>query len=673
MGDLGETLWSFFVLTVTLILIIALGAALFFLGTAVIFGAIPVGGLYYWYYREHWSSEALEKKERIRTYELYISVKKKAAVIDVADFLASNLNYYEDTSPNNKIRFSIASRLVAFERLDDFPPEPPELCNTIEGGRYRDLLNRVTPHDYQLRLEHICQLANMCEPVPSQQRVTDIMYKAVATLDDGKPLLPRLAAQINQNYKVTKNTKPQEYKGDDYLFVYLHDTPLLLIENMVRDDTIDIPDDIRNQHHMIIAGTGHGKTQCLQQMLVKDFEDDDACVIVIDSQGGMLEKLLHIVSWDRVAYLDGGNIYHPLALSAFSIGSTTKPEDEPKVRTAVALYEHMFAVRETALTANQSTMYRFLSRFLMVIPKANFDTALAILNDGYEQYAAYADQLDETSRTFVTTHLCDPRLKYANQAYRLTRQEVSRRLFTLMESRTLKGMFNAPTSKVNIPDLIRKDKIILINTAQSVLGDEGAQLFGKYCFAQIAMEVLARPETRKRIYLYLDEAHEYLSDSPIIRRLYEQGRKRGLCMVTANQSLEQLEKANIDRMLFSLTSIKFAGGVSSQDAAKLAKEMDLEADFIRSMPPLTFAAWVKHHDTGLYKVQYGTVEDQIDEYSTDNEVSALKQMMIREFHYNPHKETEQDTPPPDEPDQVEDSTSDPTRAEIDPDAPQPLD
>mmetsp|Transcript_29195 Transcript_29195/g.56439 ORF Transcript_29195/g.56439 Transcript_29195/m.56439 type:complete len:741 (+) Transcript_29195:357-2579(+) len=401
-----------------------------------------------------------------------------------------------------------------------------------------------------------------------------------------------------------------------------------------------VPHDLRTRHHSIIGGTGHGKTQCLQQMILRDFEEDNACVIVIDSQGSMLEKLLHVVPGDRVMYLDGGNIRQPLALSAFSIGSTSKPEDEPKVRTAVALYEHMFAARDTALTTTQSTLYRFLSRFLMVIPNANFDTALSILQEGYERYAAYVDQLDTTSQKFVTSELCDPKDKQASNSYRTTRQEVARRLFTLMESRTLKGMFNAPESKVDIPAAIRNQKIILINTAQSVLGDEGAQLFGKYCFAQIAMEILTRPETKNRVYLYLDEAQEYLSDSLIIRRLYEQGRKRGLCVVTACQELDQLERAGIDKLINSLTSIKFAGGVSASDAAKLAKEMDTDAEKIRSVPELTFAAWFKHHGTGTYKVTPGLLEAQID--TNGNDVETLKRVMLDQYHYNPEAEVKEE-------------------------------
>ncbi|WP_299372766.1 type IV secretion system DNA-binding domain-containing protein [uncultured Tateyamaria sp.] len=602
--------------------------------------AVPFAIGYAIYWHQVKSPTARERQQKERTWALYRAAKHKFTEIDISTFIGDRVGFPTEEDPNVDIQFTIASRLVGFEDLDNYPPEPPELCDTIEGGRYRDFLNQVSPDDYERRLAHICRVVQLCAEPPATENVANVIYTAVETLEDGRPILPNTSKRLDDNFYAQKEVPPREYKGEDIVDAYLRGTPLALMAEMTHDDSIEIPQDLRTRHHSIIGGTGHGKTQCLQQMILQDIEEDDACVIVNDSQGSMLEKLLHVVSWDRTMYLDGGNIRQPLALSAFSIGSTNKPEDEPKVRTAVALYEHMFAARDTALTTTQSTLYRFLSRFLMVIPNANFDTALSILQDGYEPYAEYVDQLDTTSQKFIMNELCDPKDKRASNSYRTTRQEVARRLFTLMESRTLKGMFNAPESKVDISGAIRDEKIILINTAQAVLGDEGAQLFGKYCFAQIAMEVLSRPETKDRVYLYLDEAQEYLSDTPIIRRLYEQGRKRGLCMITACQELDQLERAGIDKLINSLTSIKFAGGVSASDATKLAKEMDTDADTIRTVPELTFAAWLKHHGTGTYRVTPGLLEAQMD--NDEDYVDVLKAMMLTEHHYDPDGEAEAD-------------------------------
>jgi len=635
MDDTTEIVVGSIALVLAIVAFVVLGAV-----TAVV--AVPVAIGYGIYWHQARSPAAQERQQKQLTWALYESTRRKFTSIDVPTYIGKRVGFPSGEDHNVDLQITIAAQLVALERLDDYPPEPPELCDTIEGGRYRDFLNRISPEDYEARIAHICRLAQLCAAPHTLFNLGQVILSACATFPDGRLILPTTSKRLDENYFAQKEVPLHLYKGNDIFGAYLNGTPLKLMAEMEHaEDSIEIPDALRNRHHSIIAGTGHGKTQCLQQMILGDIEDDDACVIVIDSQGSMIEKLLHVTPIERVMYLDGGNIRQPLALSAFSIGSTHRPEDEAKVRTAVALYEHMFAARETALTTTQQTLYRFLSRFLMVIPNANFDTALSILQEGYEPYAEHVAKLDTTSQKFVTHELCDPKDKRASTSYRTTRQEVARRLYALLESRALKGMFNAPSGKVNIPEAIRGKKIILINTAQAVLGDEGAQLFGKYCFAQIAMEVLARPETSDRVYLYLDEAQEYLSDSPIIRRLYEQGRKRGLCMITACQELDQLERAGIDKMINSLTSIKFAGGVSVSDASKLAREMDTDVETIRSVPELSFAAWLKHHGTGIYHVTPGLLEDQID--PDDPSAAAIKTEMLKTFHYKPTWDTEEDT------------------------------
>ncbi|WP_424972637.1 hypothetical protein [Dinoroseobacter sp. S76] len=159
-------------------------------------------------------------------------------------------------------------------------------------------------------------------------------------------------------------------------------------------------------------------------------------------------------------------------------------------------------------------------------------------------------------------------------------------------------------------------------------------------------------------------------------------------MVTACQELDQLERAGIDRMMHSLTSIKFAGGVSAQDATKLAREMDTDGETIRGVPPLTFAAWVKHEGAGTYKVTPGQLEARIAAEPED--IETLKEMCLSAYHYDPTEKTDAPSKPESEEpdfetywDDEEESTQadkeDPPKhaskpkKDIDPDGPQNLD
>ena len=57
-----------------------------------------------------------------------------------------------------------------------------------------------------------------------------------------------------------------------------------------------IPHEARFEHTHICAGTGHGKTQLLQKMILEDMQelkDGRGSVVVIDSQGDLINKLMH--------------------------------------------------------------------------------------------------------------------------------------------------------------------------------------------------------------------------------------------------------------------------------------------------------------------------------------------------------------------------------------------
>jgi len=224
---------------------------------------------------------------------------------------------------------------------------------------------------------------------------------------------------------------------------------------------IGIPDELRVRHHMIIANSGQGKTQCIQELLLHDLETDYP-IVVIDSQGEILEKLMHVVEEDHLVYLDGNE---PLAISPFNIGGT---RDRARVTMALELFVNMFAALDDALTAKQATMFRSLSRLLMEIPHANFNVALDILNNGTEQYNVYVSRLSLGLQTYFRETFNNRKVSGER------RSQVADRLYTVLDNPTIYEMFNAPVGKVDLGKAIRDRKVILINTAADTLGPMGA-------------------------------------------------------------------------------------------------------------------------------------------------------------------------------------------------------
>jgi hypothetical protein len=156
----------------------------------------------------------------------------------------------------------------------------------------------------------------------------------------------------------------------------------------------------------------------------------------------------------------------------------------------------------------------------------------------------------------------------------------------LSKSRVLERMFSHTENRLNLFRAMNKGSVILINTAKDLLQQEGCSLFGKFCIALLAQATQERSaiaETRRLpTIVYIDEAHDYFEEGAGLNLLFNTARKFQVGLVISHQNLRQFP-AGLAATVMSSTSIKFAGGVSYDDARTLAKEMHCEPEFLQSM------------------------------------------------------------------------------------------
>jgi hypothetical protein len=106
---------------------------------------------------------------------------------------------------------------------------------------------------------------------------------------------------------------------------YLAGTPFIQFFNTPL--SFSLPVKVRFEHMLVVAGSGHGKTQALQALMLPDLKRvraGNASLIVIDSQGDMLKNLLRLVCVaeiaDRVVLIEPHDIDYPPALNLFDFG-----------------------------------------------------------------------------------------------------------------------------------------------------------------------------------------------------------------------------------------------------------------------------------------------------------------------------------------------------------------
>ncbi|MGP1354552.1 MAG: type IV secretory system conjugative DNA transfer family protein [Parasphingopyxis sp.] len=349
---------------------------------------------------------------------------------------------------------------------------------------------------------------------------------------------------------------------------------------------IPIPQDVRFEHMHIIGGTGHGKTQLLQYLIQDDLRralKRKQSVVVMDPDGTLLNNLSRLEPFgdgrlgQRAIFIDPTDSECPVGLNLFDISQVEGADrraQETIENNTIELFEYFFdALLGSELTSRQATLFRYLGLLLMQIPGGNIHTLRELMEDG-ERYRPYMVQMTGTARTFFETRFFDKSLN-------TTKQQILARLWGVLSNRALDRVFSATMNTVKLDEAMLSGKIIFINTSKEYLGEEGSHIFARMMVALLGQGLMRRaaiaPIARTDTFIYLDEA-EGVIDQTLIRLLAQVRKYRGAITI-AHQHLDQLSASGKSGVLAN-TSIKLAGGVSAQDASKLASEFRVDSQFI---------------------------------------------------------------------------------------------
>jgi hypothetical protein len=367
-----------------------------------------------------------------------------------------------------------------------------------------------------------------------------------------------------------------------------------------------------------MGGTGHGKTQLMQFLINHDLQRaqaDGRSIVVMDSQGDLIRTISRLNAFsptadkslsERFVLIDPNDIEHPVCLNMFDFNrdrlSGYAPVDREKILNAtVELYEYFFgALLGADLTQRQGLIFRYLARLMMEIPDATIHTLRELMEDS-EKFRPYMQRLQGTARSFFKTRFFD-------RQFNETKKQILTRLWGVLSNSSLERMFSHTKNKIDIFELLNQGKIIFINTAKDLLGQEGTAIFGRFFISLISQAVVQRSalasHERNPTFIYIDEAQDYFDDN--ISNLLNQARKYRVGMIFAHQNLDQLG-AGLRSSVLSSTSIKFAGGLSAKDARVLDTEFRCDADFLlaqrKQRDHTEFACYVKNYTTQALSIQ----------------------------------------------------------------------
>lgn len=534
-------------------------------------------------------------------------------------------------------------------------PQPPQNLSMEQDAYYRNHLRRLIGNlqDY----EHLTErwgyfvtilIGHALEHAPNQEKradadiplseaplhsfLRDSIYDELVSLTSNDevaqtglfvPIRERMLRNIIQangydfeDYLERKSQPRLKIPPDPAVF---QGTPLETLFNAQL--SVHLPRKTRYEHHWIVGGTGHGKTQCIQSLILHDLSQviqNNATVVVIDSQGDLINKVARLDLFapggslhGKLTLIEPKDIEWPVALNLFDVNMariSAYPAlmREQTINGIIELYDFVFgSLLEAEMTSKQSTLFRYITRLMISIPDANIQTLRQLMEtDGYVRFKDHIAKLTGTARAFFET-------EFQGREFEQTKKQVLRRLWGILENQTFERMFSHPRNKLDIFTEMNEGRVILISTSKDLLKESGTKIFGRFFIAMIVQAAIERasiPEDERRpTFIYVDECQDYVDQN--VALILEQARKYKVGMILAHQYLGQLD-AKLQQAFASNTSIKFAGGVSAKDARQLAPDLRTTPDVIEGVPVGTFAAYAKGSTPGAvpYKVPFGALE-----------------------------------------------------------------
>ncbi len=453
----------------------------------------------------------------------------------------------------------------------------------------------------------------------------------------------------------------------DLLYTYLGGTPLPALFD--QEVAFTLPTKTRFEHHHIIAGSGHGKTQTLQYLITEDLkavERGERSVVVIDSQGDLINTISNLAVFaecgslhDRVVIVDPSDVEWPVSLNLFDVGQDRlegyAPLDRERLTNSILeLYDFVLgSLLDASMTQKQNVIFRYVTRLMLHIPNATIHTLRELMEEGSEEkFSPYFEYLTGSAKHFFTT-------EFHSKEFAATRRQVLRRLWGILENTTFERMFSHPESKLDLFAEMNAGKVILINTAKDLLKESGTEIFGRFFIALVAQAAQERATLPKNdrmpTMVYIDEAQDYFDRK--IGTILSQARKYKIGMVLAHQFLGQLEP-RLQEAFAANTSIKMAGGVSNKDARVLSNGMHADASMIERQPKGRFASYLRGITPQAVPLSFPFFVMENMERMAPWEKDDLRTIM-RERYAVHYSELDGRTQAPEEPQENEEPPTDP--------------
>ncbi len=330
----------------------------------------------------------------------------------------------------------------------------------------------------------------------------------------------------------------------------------------------------RRQHVYVIGKTGVGKTALLKNMALQDVERG-AGLAIVDPHGEFVEEVLDNIPRHRlkdVVYFNPADTEYPISFNILEV---------PDLKYKHLVVSGLIGVF-TKIWANvwSARMEYILSNCILALLDTPGTTLLGILrilvDRDYRQQIV--DNLkDPVVKSFWVNEYAAWPEKYRNEAIAPIQNKVGQFLNVAL----VRNIVGQPKSTIDIPNIMDKEKILLVNVSKGRVGEDNSALLGAMLITKIQLAAMERvripEEQRKDFYLYVDEFQNFATSS--FASILSEARKYRLNLTIAHQYIGQLigeSTTEVRDAVFGNVGTLISFRVGAEDAEFLEKEFNPE-------------------------------------------------------------------------------------------------
>jgi len=321
----------------------------------------------------------------------------------------------------------------------------------------------------------------------------------------------------------------------------------------------------RRQHLYAIGKTGTGKSTLLRNLILQDIAAGEG-VAVIDPHGDLAEELLNFIPpWrtDHVVYFDPADEQYSVGLNL--VGRVPRGQRHLTASGITSAFKSIW--HDSWGPRLEYFLYACVAALLDCENVSLLGVQRMLVDEQYREWVVKQIK-DPSVRSFWTDEFTTYDARFLTEILSPVRNKVGQ----LLMAPPMRHVLGQVSSTFDPRFMMDRGRILIANLSKGKLGEDKANLLGAILVTQFQLAAMSRAdipeENRRDFYLYIDEFHNFSTDS--FASILSEARKYRLCLTLAHQYVDQL-RPEIRNAIFGNVGSMISFRIGESDASALER------------------------------------------------------------------------------------------------------